>query len=242
LYQKYGWDPIPAYLYMMIKESHSRPLRDKITRAKLEAHGKKIKFFNGAQHIFRQLQQAAHQKNPAVSVEYFLISSGIRDVLVNTKIAKNFKDIWACDFHYTQKGEIEFPKNIVSFTDKTRYLFHISKGIIGPEFRTKPFEVNRKIPREKMYIPFNQMVVVGDGQTDVPLFSLVEKYGGVAIAVYDRNDNRKWSKAWQFVEDDRVKNCVPADYGKKEALNNSLIMAVESIASRLLLETSVYHS
>ncbi len=239
MYKEKGWDPIPAYLYKMIELSASGSERTRITKEKLAAFGKKISFFNGAQTIFKKLRVVAQEVNSKVDVEFFLLSSGIRDILVNTKIAKYFKDIWACDFHYNAKGEILFPKNIVSFTDKTRFLFQISKGIFGPDSRFKPFEVNKKV--DSLYVPFNQMIVVGDGQTDIPLFSLIDKQKGIPIAVYDPNDKRKWGKAWEFVQDDRVKNVVPADYGKKSALNHMLEMAVTKIATTLKIAESAYH-
>jgi phosphoglycolate phosphatase-like HAD superfamily hydrolase len=237
LYLKHGWDPIPAYLYKMIEVSQSCPQK-KITKKKLADFGKKLKFFNGVQTIFGQLEKTAKKVNPAVQVDFFLISSGIRQILMNSKIAKYFKDIWACDFHYNSNGEIVFPKNIVSFTDKTRYLFQISKGIFGPESRLNPFEVNKKVGQ--LYIPFNQMIIVGDGYTDIPLFSLIKKNDGTAIAVYNPTDKRKWTRAWGFVEDKRVTNLVPADYGKKHALNHILIMAVQTMASKLRLDDTVY--
>ncbi|MBU1087535.1 MAG: haloacid dehalogenase-like hydrolase [Candidatus Omnitrophica bacterium] len=237
LYQKQGWDPIPAYLYKMIEFSQSS-IKTRITQKNLAEFGKKIKFFNGVQNIFRQIEQRAKEVNPTIQVDFFLISSGIREILMNTKITKYFKDIWACDFEYNSKGEIVFPKNIVSFTDKTRYLFQISKGIFGPESRLNPFEVNKKV--SQLYIPFNQMIVVGDGYTDIPLFSLITKNGGKAIAVYNPEDKRKWPKAWGFVEDKRVSNLVPADYGIKHALNHTLMMVVQNIAEKLLVDNTVY--
>ncbi len=239
MYKEKGWDPIPAYLYKMIELSASGDERTRITKEKLAAFGKEITFFNGAHTIFKKLRVVAQEVNSKVEVEFFLLSSGIRDILVNTRIAKYFKDIWACDFHYNAKGEIVFPKNIVSFTDKTRFLFQISKGIFGPDSRFKPFEVNKKV--DLLYVPFNQMIVVGDGQTDIPLFSLIDKQKGIPIAVYDPGDKRKWGKAWEFVQDDRVKNVVPADYGKKSALNHMLEMAVTKIATTLKIAESAYH-
>lgn len=238
LYQKQGWDPIPAYLYKMIEFSNKSSSSDRITQDKLKEFGRKIKFFNGVQNIFRQLEQSAREVNPTVQVDFFLISSGIREILINTKIAKYFKDIWACDFHYNNKREIVFPKNVLSFTDKTRYLFQISKGIFGPESRSNPFEVNAKV--SELYIPFNQMIIIGDGFTDVPLFSLISKHGGTAIAVYSSEDKRKWPKAWGFVEDKRVRSLCSADYGKKSTLNHILNMAVANIASNLQIAPTVY--
>ena len=84
------------------------------------------------------------------------------------------------------------------------------------------------------------MIIVGDGFTDVPLFSLISKHGGTAVAVYSPDDKRKWPKAWGFVEDKRVRSLCSADYGKKSTLNHILNMAVANIASNLQIAPTVY--
>ena len=107
MYKEQGWDPIPAYLYKIIELSKMGDERSRITQEKLAAFGKEITFFNGAHTIFKKLRAVVREVNPKVEVEFFLLSSGLRDILVSTRIAKYFKDIWACDFHYNEKGEIE---------------------------------------------------------------------------------------------------------------------------------------
>jgi hypothetical protein len=235
-----GWDPVPAYLYEMIQISKSADLQKRITREKLLRFGREVKFYNGATRIFSRLKKNVQSFNPNISVEYYLISSAIGTLLRETSIAKHFEQIWASDFHYSLNGSIEFPSNIVSFTDKTRYIFHVSKGIFGQKFLGTPFEVNRKIPPQELRIPLDQIVFVGDGYTDIPCFSLVRKHGGVAIGVYDQEHREKWGRAWGFIEDGRVSNLVPADYGSKSALSNSLTMAVESIANKVTLRRTSY--
>ena len=235
-----GWDPVPAYLYEMINLSKSGDSRKRITRENLVQFGRKVKFYNGVTRIFSRLKKTAYSVNPNVSVEYYLISSAIGTLLRSTSIAKHFEHIWASDFYYSLEGIIEFPCNIVSFTDKTRYVFHVSKGIFGPKFQAKPFEVNRKIPPQELRIPLDQMIFVGDGYTDIPCFSLVRKNEGVAIGVYDQENREKWGRAWGFIEDGRVSNLVPADYGARSALSNSLTMAVESIANNITLRRTSY--
>ena len=212
-----GWDPIPAYLYRMIRLSNSGELS--ITHADLAAWGLKVKLFNGVNTLFRQLRTHLASIHPGVQVEFYLISSGLGEILRNTQIAKHFAAIWACDFEYGPDERINFPKRIVSFTDKTRYLFYVSKGLIGPEYDAKPFEVNRKVPDNQLRVPFDQMIFVGDGYTDIPCFSLVRKAGGVALGVYDPNNSERWGRAWGFIEDGRVSNLVPADYGKSRRLS-----------------------
>ena len=234
-----GWDPIPAYLYMMIEESNART-SEKITREALINYGEKIALHNGVNTIFTRLKDHAKKQYPEIELEFYLISSGIGDIVRNTKISKNFKEIWACDFEYTEAGAIKFPKRIVSFTDKTRYLFHISKGIVGKAFESKPFEVNKKVESAKLRIPMDQLIFVGDGYTDVPCFSLVMKSGGIAFGVYDMNHREKWGRAWGFIEDRRVSNLLSANFAPKSDLSNSLIMAIDSIAQRTQLKMRTY--
>lgn len=235
-----GWDPVPAYLYEMIEISKSGDPQKLITKDKLHQFGGKVKFYNGATRIFSRLKKNAESVNPNISVEYYLISSAIGMLLKGTSIAKHFEHIWASEFYYSPGESIEFPSNIVSFTDKTRYIFHVSKGIFGPKSQGKPFEVNRKILPQELRVPLDQIIFVGDGYTDIPCFSLVRKNEGVAIGVYDQENREKWGKAWGFIEDGRVSNLVPADYGSKSALSNSLTMAVESIAKKITLRRTSY--
>lgn len=232
-----GWDPIPAYLHCLIEYSRKGKTSPRITRDKLIAWGKKLSPFSGAGRLFGKIEKAARAVAPEVSVEFYLISSGIGEIIRSTKIAPHFSDIWTCDFHYGADGGIVFPKNIVSFTDKTRYLFQIAKGLTGDKWRGKPFAVNHK---RELRVPFENMIVVGDGYTDVPCFSLVQQHGGVAIGVYDAEDEARRLRAWGFIEEKRVANLVPADYTAKSALTFSLTMAVESVARRLALRPYMF--
>ncbi|MCW5658872.1 MAG: haloacid dehalogenase-like hydrolase [Burkholderiaceae bacterium] len=232
-----GWDPIPAYLYRMIElAKKGRP----ITKAALVTWARKLKPFSGATRVFDRVRRHAKSIHENVRVEFYLVSSGIGDIVRNTRIAVHFDDIWTCDFHYDENEVIAFPKNVVSFTDKTRYLFQISKGVVGPGVRGKPFDVNKKVDAPKLHVPLDQMVFVGDGLTDVPCFSLVRKNGGIAIGVFDQHAKDKWGKAWGFIEDGRVSNLVPADFRKDSALSISLMMAVESMARKIRLREQTY--
>jgi hypothetical protein len=229
-----GWDPVLAYLYEMVKESESRPLADSITRQRLADWGPQVKYFKGVTRIFNSLRKHVEEISQDLSIEFYLISSGLREILVHTRIANNFTDIWASDFEYDGNDRILFPKNTVSFTDKTRYLFQVQKGIFGPESRENPFLVNKKANEEDIRVPFDQMIFVGDGYTDIPCFTLVRKSGGFAIGVYNSDSHTKWRQAWEFIQTGRVSNLVRADYSKDSSLRDTLLMATESIARRIL--------
>lgn len=230
------WDPIPAYLYQMLQVSAQK----NITRSKLSAWGPHVPLYPGVTEIFDLLRERLQELSREIELEFYIISSGIEDIIKTTPIAHHFTDIWACDFHCDEQEKILFPKRIVSFTDKTRYIFHIAKGLIGPESRGKPFDVNRKFKKEDLRIPPDQMIFVGDGYTDVPCFSLIRKNGGIPLAVCDTSDRQRWGRAWGFMEEKRVIHWATADYKRGSTLYASLMMALETIANRMMIKQRTY--
>lgn len=222
-----GWDPVPAFLFQILEWSSRQPRR--ITRKMIQDFGEKVRLFDGVKTVFSRLTDFVKKVEPSVNLEFYIISSGLGDMIRGTKIAKFMKEIFASDFAYNDEDEILFPKKIVSFTDKTRYLFQISKGLIGREYSNKPFEVNHKIENQKLRIPFKNMIYVGDGFTDVPCFSLLNKNEGIALAVYDRENREKKASAWGFIEEGRVKNLHSTNYLKGSDLCDSLEMSIENI-------------
>jgi phosphoserine phosphatase len=233
------WDPVPAYLFKMIEAWQVNRIPP-ITKESLMEWGRELSLHDGVQHLFERLRMAAKEVNPQANLEFYLISSGIGDILRTTAIALEFSDIWASEFHYDHEGRAIYPKKVISFTDKTRYLFYIQKGLIGPKFRGRPFDVNRKLKPEQIRIPMSQMIFVGDGYTDIPCFSLVKQHGCVSIAVFDRNHIEKWGNAYQFVQDGRVSNLHSADYSEKSDLMIFLGMAVRKMASDIAITSGTY--
>ncbi|MGI9013037.1 MAG: haloacid dehalogenase-like hydrolase [Phycisphaerales bacterium] len=227
-----GWDPIPAYLHAMIGHSKARNSGDRITLERLEHFGRTIEFFPGVPEIFDTLRTAAREVDSSIEIEFYLISSGIETILRATAIAHEFHDIWACRFHAdAESSEICFPRNVVSFTEKTRFLFQISKGVVGPAMRSRVHDVNRKVRDGQFRIPLNRMIFVGDGLTDVPCFALVKRYGGIPIGVYDAARPSKWEAAWSFIEDGRVTSLHAAKFSPGDDLYNMLLMAVRNRAA-----------
>jgi hypothetical protein len=233
------WDPVPAYLFKIIEASKSGRI-PKVTQESLMEWGRRLPLHDGVHGLFPRLRKIAKETNPRATVEFYLISSGIGDILRQTPIASEFSDIWASEFAYGIDGGIDFPKKIVSFTDKTRYLFHIQKGLIGPQSRGKPFDVNKKLKPEQIRIPIDHMIFVGDGYTDIPCFSLVKKDGGVSIAVFDKTHVEKWGSAYQFVQDGRVSNLLSANYSEQSDLSIFLGMAVKKLATDIAVSSGTY--
>jgi len=233
------WDPVPAYLTHMIAAAQQGDISP-LTQQTLASWGEKLPLFDGVEDVFPHLRQVVKEANPRVTLEFYLISSGIGDVLRHMRVAHEFTDIWASELHYNENGDAVTPRKIISFTDKTRYIFQVQKGIVGQESRGEPFAVNKRVPADQVRIPLNQMVFVGDGYTDIPCFSLIKQHGGIPIAVYDQRHTEKWGSAFQFVADGRVSNLHSANYQKDSDLTNFLSMAVRSLAERIAVSASSY--
>jgi len=227
-----GWDPIPAYLDMMLEHSRASPKEGRITRDKLISWGKKIKCHPGLGQFFQRVKKNIQESDNKAEVKFFVISSGIGEIISNFRYHSNFSDIWASDFCYDRNGEISGVKNVVSFTDKTRFVFQIQKGIYGKTSKTKPFEVNKKVSSDRLHIPLDRMIFVGDGYTDIPCFSLIEKAKGVAIGVYNREAKDRWGKSWGLLTEKRVAHMVAADFRKQSGLDDAIQFAVRSILIR----------
>lgn len=227
-----GWDPVPAYLYAMIEAARAGRCRPH-TREALADFGRQAPLHPGLPELFDRLRATARDANSRAHIEFYVISSGIGDLLRATKVAKECTAIWASELHYDRDGAACFPRRMVSFTDKTRYLFHIQKGLIGPEADRDPFAVNRRVPPAKLRVPLQHMIFVGDGYTDIPCFSLLEQHDGTPIAVYDPQRRDKWQRAFDFVREGRVRNLHSANYAPDSDLSNSLTMAVSAIAREL---------
>ena len=149
-----------------------------------------------------------------------------------TKIAKYFKGIYGSRFA-ERDGCIAHIMNSVTFTEKTKYIFAINKGV-DHMIRREPFIVNQKVEAADRRIPIENMIYIGDGLTDVPCFSLMAQYKGQAFGVF--NPERKGSpkKAWeQLIAPRRVATMNSPRYGSKDDLGALLRAAVRQICLRL---------
>lgn len=224
-----GWDPIPAYLQMMIDESEKRAKARRITKKKLNAFGARLKSQPGLKMFFSRMKKFIQERSPKTEVYFFIISSGIGDIVSRFPFASQFSHIWSSNFSFNAAGEINGIRNVVSFTDKTRFLFQIQKGIFGKGSDRDPFAVNRRIATSDLFVPFSSMIMIGDGFTDVPCFSLLEKNGGSSIGVYERHAADRWGRAWGLMNEQRVQNMVAADFRPRTGLDDAVMLALGKI-------------
>ncbi|HEX2226724.1 MAG TPA: HAD family hydrolase [Candidatus Binatia bacterium] len=229
-----GWDEKLAEFYCLINESKRRPDRP-ITREFLAEVGRAIEPFEGVPKMFGRVRDCARRQISDIELEFYLLSCGFVDLERAASFASEFKQMWGSEFAFNDRGEIEFPKQILTHPEKVRYILQLSKGL-GLEGQNRPLDVYRDVPDEKLYVPLNQVVYVGDGESDLPAFGLLDKYGGKGIGVYKpRQRPKDWPGHKGMREGLQVQNLAPADYREDGELIRSLLLAVESICKEMLL-------
>ena len=98
----------------------------------------------------------------------------------------------------------------INYTTKTQYLFRINKGI---DNHWDNNSINSYTPESKRPVPFDRMIFLGDGDTDIPTMKMLTYKGGHSIAVYDsERTDRDLNKIHKLISDGRVDFVAPADY------------------------------
>lgn len=240
-YIQQGFEPSLAYLNRILDHAGEGKLLGPVTNADLRNFGKTVEstFYPGFAAMFKELQEAALAAWSEISVEYYVVSGGLQDVVEGCpSIAKNMSAVYACQYGEDPvTGNISRVKRCVTFTEKTRYLFEINKGIKPQTAAENPYIVNKDVPAERRRIPFRNMIYIGDGLTDIPCFSLVKRMGGIAFGVFHPAEEKSARRALlEFLHTDRVVSMHAPRYRRTDELGSLLRAAVANVASRIKLE------
>jgi hypothetical protein len=158
----------------------AREGQDQREARRLRRHGIRIKYFSGVTTWFARMNRYVRRKSRGgVKLKHYLISAGQKEILDGASIRKHFSRIYASEYHFNHHGVATFPKLLVTDTMKTQFLFRINKGREGIGE-----SINEHMPESERPIPFQNMIYVGDGMTDVPSMALTKKSGGHTVAVY----------------------------------------------------------
>lgn len=221
-----------AYMYMMMQEARGTLI---FNRKTLNEYGEKVNLFPGVEDWFERIRD--YGKNKGVIIEHYIISSGLKEMIEGTKVAKAnaFEKIYASSFYYDEKGLAVWPAQVVNYTNKTQFLFRIEKGVLDINDQG----VNDYFPPEEIRVPFRNMVYIGDSDTDIPCMKLVNTYGGHSIGVYNTETQDK-TKVYKMMRDNRVKYYVPADYSEDTELDLLIKAIIDRTASNEALEAIHY--
>lgn len=217
-------DNILVYMGLMIQRALAKHVS--VRRSDFVQFGKTVHLFDGVADWFSRIDNFG--KLHGVRIQHFIVSSGIREMIEGTTIARHFKRIYASSFWYDHNGVAHWPAMALNYTTKTQYLFRINKGALDVWDNSV---INAYVKHDDRPIPFNNMVYIGDGETDVPCFRLMKDQGGHAIAVYKPHSKGARDKADQLLSDGRVHFTAPANYVDGGELDRFVKAIVVRVAS-----------
>lgn len=215
-----------AYMFKMLESAKGiMPF----TRDALTACGGQVRLFPGVEGWFDRIRE--YGRRHGVIVEHYIISSGLKEMIEGTSVAGEFEKIYASTFCYGADGMANWPAQVVNYTNKTQFLFRISKGVLD----INDPAVNDSFLPEEIRVPFRNMIYIGDSDTDVPCMTLVNNSGGHSIGVYDR-ENPDRSKVHRMMREGRIRYFMPADYSEGGELDSLVKAIIERTVSNEKLE------
>jgi phosphoserine phosphatase len=220
-------DEILVYMHLMLEKATENGIE--VTKQMLRAHGEHANLFNGLKDLqwFTRINAFAAQYR--LDLQHYIVSSGIEEMIRRCSIQSVFHQVYASKYIYD--GEVAaWPGVAINYTTKTQYLFRINKGV---ENHWDNKAINKYMPGGSRPIPFERMIFLGDGDTDIPTMKMLTYQGGHSIAVYDEQRGQKdLDKIHGLISDDRVNFVAPANYEE----NSQLDIIVKGILGRIAHE------
>ena len=219
-------------LIFYINEGKLPPL----SNADLQKYGRELIVpYPGLPEFFIRTKEKVQRTygSHSIKLEHYIISTGLRKMIQGSSLNAPgaLDEIFASEFLEVD-GVIALPARNVGFIEKTKYLYEASKGTnVDPKI-----DVNKRIPYSKRRIPFENMIYVGDGFTDVPCMTMIRKLGGQSIGVYDSNKEKSQQEVLELLQDRRVDRIAQVDYRQGGEAAQVIEDSILRVAERILRE------
>ena len=141
---------ILCYMYLMLQEAKACGIS--LKRESFRKFGSMVELFKGVEEWFALINQ--YGKARGINIKHYINSSGLKEMIEGTPIAKRFENIYACSFLYNVDGVAYWPAVAVDYTTKTQFLFKINKGIREISDNKR---INEFVAKEDRPIPFERM-------------------------------------------------------------------------------------
>jgi hypothetical protein len=217
-----------------------------LSNVRLRQLGAELPFHPGMPEFMDRVT-AAIQSRPEsqahdITVEHYIVSTGLRQMILGSKVAPHVKGVWASEFieEAATPGFLNRQASLpiteaaitqvgyfVDNTSKTRAIWEINKGVnIYPE----QIDVNSMIAPGDRRVPLKNMIYVADGPSDIPVFSILNQYGGRTLGVYNPGDPGHFKSVKSLRDQDRVQHFAEADYREGSNAAQWIMATLEELA------------
>ena len=223
---KTGAETMMVYMRQLLDHAKNKNIR--ISKDEFLKMGRDIKYYSGVEKWFNNINNYVKKisKND-VNIKHYIISAGHAEILEGISIKKYIKKIFASEYYYRRKVAV-FPKIVVTDTTKTQFIFRINKG------KEKLSQsINEHMPETDRPIPFDNIIYIGDGMTDVPSMALIKKSGGHSIAVFKKNNKEQIKISKNLYKAQRVDFIAPANYNQNYPLFNKTCLLLDFMVAKI---------
>jgi len=225
-----GGDSILTYMRLLVEKIEANKAH--LSREALRKLATGIKYYPGVESWFDRINRYVNEKTGGtVQTRHYIVSAGLSEILEGINIKHHFTRIYASQYYFDHHEAARFPTVVINDTAKTQYLFRINKG------REHSLEtINEYMPEGERPIPFQHMLYVGDGLTDVPCMTVVKNYGGFAVAVHRPRSEEAIQVCRELVDANRIDFYAPADYSPARKLERRVHKILDLIIARIAFE------
>jgi len=220
----------------------------------LKEVGKEIKFYPGLPEFFEESKKWVSEKAEFVKhdikLEHYIVSTGLAEMIRGSKVAPFVDGIWGCEFiesplqpGFLKQGELSISAEaeiaqigmVIDNTTKTRALFEINKGTN----KNTTIDVNSNVKEEDRRIPFQNMIYIADGPSDVPSFSVVKSKGGKAYGVFNPARSDEFAQNDRLRQSGRIDHYGEADYNLKSNTSQWLKLQVNILCESIIVNREI---
>ena len=209
-----GYDREISYLQALVFICADKGIS--LSNSMIRDLGARLRFYQGFPEILERLKKISSDNGYELGV--YVITAGLEEMVLGSRLGPYLTRCWGCGFAEEPNGAILHPKRIVTSANKVEKLYLIKRQLLD---HGDTYRVNLVEPKEDL-VPWNKVIYVADGATDVPAFEVVRRGGGFALAVYDHERGPNEST----MISGRTHLMVESDYRPGSPLNTALTDAV----------------
>lgn len=223
----------------------------KLNNKILRECGQEIAFYKGMPDFFEKsrtwVKEKPEYQKHELQLEHYIVSTGLAEMIRGSAAATKVDGVWGCEFvenplqpGFLEQKELELSAEaeiaqiglVIDNTTKTRALFEINKGTN----KNPGIDVNSNIAESDRRIPFQNMIYIADGPSDIPSFSVVKKGGGKGYAVYNPAKPEEFAQNDRMRSSGRIDHYGPADYTEGSTTWHWLRLHIQTICDRIVAD------
>ncbi|MBI4015900.1 MAG: haloacid dehalogenase-like hydrolase [Candidatus Aenigmarchaeota archaeon] len=197
-----------AYLALMINYARPGGKMAGLNNRLIHDLGKELEFYPGVPDFIPAVKAAVEEdprcKDHGLKVDFHVVTTGLDEIIRGSPLAQHIVSVHGSGF-IEQDGVIAVPR-LLSPYGKGEYLFTLTKG--------RQDLLNVEMSDEARVALKSDVFALGDGPSDIAMFRLVKKNGGIAMGVYDPKSNKSRSQNMTMLREGRIDLSGPTDYSE----------------------------